>query len=603
MRPTPQWLPSQRLGRRWRPRAAPSGTPGAAPLGTTSYPIPTSGAYFVAPTGSDKAAGTQAAPWATLGHAVGTAPNHSTIVMRAGIYREAVVINSKALTIQPYPNEAVIVRGSNIVTGFVQSGTTWVLKNWTYQFPRQNARAVDAQHPLANAPDQVFVDGAPLTQVAKAAQVGAKSFFVDYTAHQLVIGINPAGHTIEASTKEVGLHLEHAAGTIVRGIQFDEYATPASTHGAVLDSSGGAVFENDWFLNNASAGLSIEGPSTLVTHDTMADNGQLGLHANQADHLHVTETEVKQNNTEGFDEHEEAGGMKLSSSNDVLIDDNLADGNYAKGIWFDIASLRATIVRNQTFSNLDEGIQFEISSGAVIAGNVAWRNSGGGIRVIESQHVDIYNNVLYKNQSAVDVWEGSRPQNVADVTIRNNVMMDGSAGATSLLDVHDFTNKLTGAQMGVSTDADAFCRDEFDPTAAGRGVGKRRRQGPGALHVARGVRQGDGQRCARHRVRRRGRGEDADEPDRGELRARYGFARQQRRCGTAVERRQRAERVAWHSREPRPARTGRGDRPRPDHHIRPGIDERARGPDLHDEPRPHRARHGPACSGRCRPTA
>ena len=217
-------------------RAAPSGTPGAAPLGTTNYPIPT-GAYFVAPTGSDTAAGTQAAPWATLGHAVGVAPNHSTIVMRAGIYREADVINSKALTIQPYPNEAVIVRGSNIVTGFVQSGTTWVLKNWTYEFPRQNARAVDAQHPLANAPDQVFVDGAPLTQVAKAAQVGAKSFFVDYTAHQLVIGINPAGHTIEASTKTVGLHLEHAAGTIVRGIQFDEYATPASTHGAVLDSS------------------------------------------------------------------------------------------------------------------------------------------------------------------------------------------------------------------------------------------------------------------------------------------------------------------------------------------------------------------------------
>ncbi|HEY1737438.1 MAG TPA: Ig-like domain repeat protein [Acidimicrobiia bacterium] len=438
--------------------SGPSGTPGAAPLGTTSYPIPTSGAYFVAPTGSDKAAGTQAAPWATLGHAVGVAPTHSTIVMRAGIYREADIINSKALTIQPYPNEAVIVRGSNVVTGFVQSGTTWVLKNWTYQFPRQNARAVDAQHPLANAPDQVFVDGAPLTQVAKAAAVNAKSFFVDYTAQQLVIGINPVGHTIEASTKTVGLHLEHAIGTVVRGIQFDEYATPASTHGAVLDSSGGATFENDWFLNNASAGLSIEGANTLVTHDTMANNGQLGLHANQADHLHVTETEVKQNNTEGFDEHEEAGGMKLSGSNDVLIDDNLADGNYGKGIWFDIASLRATIVRNQAYSNLDEGIQFEISSGAVIAGNVAWRNSGGGIRVIESQHVDIYNNVLYKNQSAVDVWEGTRPQNVADVTIRNNVMMDGTPGATSLLDIHDFTNKLTGAQMGVSTDADAFCR-------------------------------------------------------------------------------------------------------------------------------------------------
>ncbi len=244
----------------------------------------------------------------------------------------------------------------------------------------------------------------------------------------------------------------------MRGIQFDEYATPAKTHGAVLDSSGGAVFENDWFVKNATDGLSVQGPGTLVSHDTMANNGQLGFHANQADGLHVTENEFQHNNTEGFDYHQEAGGMKVTSSNDVLIDDNLADANLAKGIWMDIAAQRATIVRNDAYSNTNEGIQFEISSGAVIAGNVAWRNGGGGIRIIESQHVDIFNNVLYQNNTAVDVWEGNRPQNVADVTIRNNVIMDGTASAVAMLDIRDTTNHLTAAQMGVSVDADAYCR-------------------------------------------------------------------------------------------------------------------------------------------------
>ena len=432
--------------------------PGAAPLGTTNYAIPATNAFFVAPTGSDNAAGTQAAPWATLGHAVAAAPNHATIVMRAGIYRESVTIASKTLTIQPYPNEAVVLRGSRIVSGFVKTGSQWVLKGWNYQFPRQNARAVSPDHPLANAPDQVFVDGSELAQVAKASSVTARSFYVDYTAHQLVIGTDPNGHTVEASTQTLGLRLEQARGSIVRGIEVDRYATPADTHGAVLDRSGGTVYENDWFVDNASAGLSVQASGILVTHDTFTDNGQLGLHGVQADNLHVTECEMKHNNIEGFDEHQEAGGMKLTSSNDALIDYNLADGNLAKGFWFDINSLRATMVRNEAYANADEGFQFEISSGAVIAGNVAWRNGGGGVRIIESQHVDIYNNVLYQNASAVDVWEGTRPQNVSDITIRNNIMMDGVKGAVEMVDVHDFTGKLTGAQMGVSVDADAYCR-------------------------------------------------------------------------------------------------------------------------------------------------
>jgi hypothetical protein len=445
--------------------AAPSGTPGAAALGTTQYAIP-AGAHFVSPAGSDTAAGTQAAPWATLGHAVAAAPTKSTIVLLAGIYRESVTIASKVLTIQPAPNQAVIVRGSSIITGFVASGTTWVRSGWTYQFPRQDPRDVTTAHPLANASDQVFVDGKELAQVGSATAVKAGSFFVNYTTHQLVIGVNPAGHTIEASTRQNGLHLERAAGTVVRGIQFDEYATPADMRGAVLDSSGGAQFENDIFTNNATAGLSVQGPNTLVDQDTFTNNGELGLHGNQADHIHVTGCEMRHNNIENFNVQEEAGGMKLSSSNNVLIDNNLTDGNLGKGMWMDIGSEGTTMVRNEADGNTTEGFQIEISSGAVVAGNVAWHNTEAGVRVIESQHVDIYNNVLYANGSAIDVWEGTRRQNVADITIRNNVIMDGTPSSVEMLDIRDTTKHLTGAQMGVSTDADAFCRTT--PTKPGQ---------------------------------------------------------------------------------------------------------------------------------------
>jgi hypothetical protein len=42
--------------------------------------------YYVAPTGSDTAAGTQAAPWATIGHAQTVAVGGDTVYFRAGKY-------------------------------------------------------------------------------------------------------------------------------------------------------------------------------------------------------------------------------------------------------------------------------------------------------------------------------------------------------------------------------------------------------------------------------------------------------------------------------------------------------------------------------------
>ncbi len=439
------------------PRAA-SETPGAAKLGTTTYAIP-AGALFVATNGNDGASGSQAAPWKTLAHAVAKAPNRATIVMRAGIYRESVTISNKALTIQSAPGEAVIVRGSQPVTGFVKSGAVWVLRGWNFQFPRDQQQEVTAEHPLANAPDQAFFDGAPMTQQNQLAKVVGKNFLVDYAAHQLVIGIDPAGHTVEASTRMNGLHLLRAAGSVVKGIQFDHFATPVNGgHGAVLDSSGGARFENDIFTLNATAGLSVQGANTVVTHDTFSENGQLGLHGHHADGLHVSQSQMHHNNVEGFNAQLEAGGLKLTRSNNTLIEENLADANVGKGMWIDIDAKATTMIRNEAYNNSTEGLQVEISSGAIVAANESWHNGGGGIRIIESQRIDIYNNLLYQNKAGVEVFDGPRPQGVGGITLRNNIIMDGGPAALKMLDVDDKNHRLTGTQMGVTSDADAFCR-------------------------------------------------------------------------------------------------------------------------------------------------
>ena len=295
-----------------------STAPGAAPLGTTNYPS------RPAPTSWRRPVRTRRrARWPRRGRRSDTrwraAPNHATIVMRAGIYREPVMINSKALTIQPYPERGRDRAGFECRHRLsCKSGTTWVLENWNYQFPRQTSNASTAQHPLANAPDQVFVDGSPLTQVAKATRVNGRVVRRRlHRAHARRSASTPPGTRSRRRRRCSACDLERASGTVVRGIQFDEYATPRLMHGAVLDKSGGAVFENDFFLNNAIAGLSVQGPEHArhARHDGQQRPARSARH--QADHLHVTGCELRQNNTELFDEHQEAGGMKSASSNDV----------------------------------------------------------------------------------------------------------------------------------------------------------------------------------------------------------------------------------------------------------------------------------------------
>src|SRR5262245_55000418 len=137
----------------------------AVTIKDTAYPIPASGVYFVSPEGDDVNSGTSVtAPLRTIQQAVQVAPSGATIVIRAGTYRESITSLSKQLTFQPYPHEQVWMKGSVIVTDFVSDGELWRKDDWTYKFtPTADISAIDPAYPMAQYPDQVFLDGNPLT--------------------------------------------------------------------------------------------------------------------------------------------------------------------------------------------------------------------------------------------------------------------------------------------------------------------------------------------------------------------------------------------------------------------------------------------------------
>src|SRR5689334_22114457 len=159
-------------------------TPGSAAVGTTTYAVP-SGAIYAVPGGSTSGSGTSSSPYQSAQTAIDKAPSGATIVLRKGLYREQLTIPfNKKLTIQSYPNEAVWLEGSRVVTGWLPVGTTWsapwstILDNKVSmtEGADERSRYLESGYPMAGDPHQVWVDGVELTQVGSASAVTAGKF-------------------------------------------------------------------------------------------------------------------------------------------------------------------------------------------------------------------------------------------------------------------------------------------------------------------------------------------------------------------------------------------------------------------------------------------
>lgn len=427
-------------------------------LRDTAYPVPPN-AVFVAPDGDDANPGNQAAPWATLAKAAEAAPAGGTVVLRGGTYRSDRVIIANPLTVQPFPHEQVWIKGSVEVTNWVQDGSVWRADGWTYAFPPLSSTpgggagcpddnlscALDPDHPEADYRDMVFVDGQALRQVLRREAVAAvtadspATFYVDATAEQLVIGVDPSGRVVEATAYANGLEVtETATGAIVRGLGFAHYGETATRL-----KGPGMTFEANTVIWNGVQGqvVNAAAENAVVRGNTFAYNGRKGMTAFGPPGLLVEGNLVSHNNVERFRLAWDAAGMKLVPVADVVVRANLVQDNDANAIWLDNSATDATVVYNLVRGNEGIGIFFEVSRGAIIASNVAVEN-GMGIRVSGSSGVDVAHNTLARNGVDLNVYDNRRVNGSAnevaagidyetrDVRITANVLAGAGAATT-----------------------------------------------------------------------------------------------------------------------------------------------------------------------------
>lgn len=426
-------------------------TPGIAAAGTgtatlddikdTNYAIP-SDAYFVSPDGKPNNSGKNPnSPW-SVEKAIYSAPSGSTIVFRGGIYRNVDTTIRKKLTLQAYPQEKPMLKGSVEVTGWVADGNMWRKDGWNYSFaPNMGSEFIDRQHPMAGYRDMVYIDGVALKQVRSKAEVAPGKFYVDYAQNRLYIGNNPTNKSVEATAHDSALSMwkggSDPSGTVIRGLGFAHYADRAISVGAPK-----VTLENNTFVWNGQQGVMTFGSNdyAIIRGNIFSYNGRVGLRSSASNNLLLENNTFSHNNVEHFSKIWDAAGVKITETDGLVVRNNLVENNDSIGIWIDISAINTKIVHNTARYNDMIGIFFEVSHKAIIASNISHDN-GIGIMVSNSSNAKVFNNTLVNNNTNMLIKDTKRnntnrseiAQGITWVArnnvIKNNIFSNTNGGA------------------------------------------------------------------------------------------------------------------------------------------------------------------------------
>ncbi len=414
--------------------------------------------------GSDTNDGSAERPFATLGAALKAAPSGATVEVASGTYREGELSTSKKLTITAGKGQQVSLNGADIVTDWNDNG------DGTYSSARSDfvrfshvstVNANPAIEGMAAYPEQVFVDGQELTQVADRSEVGPGTFWVNdpdpvtlvnpqnnrqgyhvkpHTGVSYVLGDNPSGHTVEVVQHHRSLTLG-GEGSVFNGFTVEKYSPLQQwdyKDPEIGTLTGGVMFfvgaknvsvTNNTFQYSAmgtALGLTNADGST-VSGNTITHNGGVGFGINRSSDISVEHNTWSMNNQAGFIVDNcgafcTIGDTKITHVDGVRYAFNTHDYSEAGynhndpnvdsprrliGVWFDEGVINSEIVGNH-FINVGKSAIFdEVSSGNIIASNIV-ENSFEGIVLSGTDSDKIFNNTIVDTLSPMVIREDTR---------------------------------------------------------------------------------------------------------------------------------------------------------------------------------------------------
>jgi hypothetical protein len=461
--------------------AQPSGGP-YGPVRQT-WPIPQTGGriYYVAPDGTRDATGATVDTPTTIEEAIAKVVTGDVIIMRGGTYRTGDLVFNQGIIIQPYLDEIPVMKGTYIATEWRNLGNgLWVTK-WDRLFPSRPADWWMRDRNGKETPlfrfndDMVFVDSRFLQSAGYEGEVDENSFYIDYESGLVYIGSDPKDRLVEITAFNVGLHrvtgechgkVSDHRGPVIRGITFTQYAyraievdgknpegiTPESEHGKDVI---GTTLEHCTITFCSRVAAYLRGDSLTLRHCKVSDTSTEGIYILSSSDVLLERNIFTHNNIEHITGYYPAAVKIFNQCHRVTCRDNLViDLPFSNGIWYDVGNVDGVFINNQvedvglshrgtSFMQTrsgESGFFFEISKGAVCAGNI-FVNCDLGIRVLNSCNVRMCNNTLVNStasisrneRSAVGDHFGWHPSTGPDVDEREghvfvNNLMYGDAG-------------------------------------------------------------------------------------------------------------------------------------------------------------------------------
>jgi parallel beta-helix repeat protein len=413
--------------------AQPSGGPYGPVQQKYELPKDAGKIYYVAPDGNAEGAGDTLAKPTTLASALKRVVTGDAIVMRGGTYRTGGLKLNQGITIQPYADEQPVVKGTNVADKWEKLENGLWKTSWPTLFPSKPAdwwmpdrNKSTPRHRFNN--DMVFLDGKFLQSAGAQADVKAGTYFIDYNDKSVYIGIDPANKLVEITAFESSLtrvkgscygRASDKKGPTIRGIVFTQYAYRAieveGTEPEGLSNESkfgkdviGTTFENCTISFCSRVAAYLRGDKLTMKNCLISDTSTEGIYVISSSDVLLEKNIFRRNNIEYITGYFPAGVKIFNQSYRVTCKDNyVTDHPNSNGIWYDVGNVDGVFIDNivenvgstrQTFTKerfwpSDNGFFFEISKGAIVAGNV-FVNCDHGVFVLNSNNVKMYNNTF-----------------------------------------------------------------------------------------------------------------------------------------------------------------------------------------------------------------
>ncbi len=397
--------------------------------------------YFVAVDGQAGQSGETLARPTTLEAAIERAGTGDVIVMRGGTYRTGNLRLNQGITIQPYADEKPVLKGTYVATAWRNLGNGLWTTTWSRLFPSKPADWWRRDREGKKTPlyrfnnDMVFVDGRFLQAVGWEGEVDENSYYIDYDAGLVYIGIDPTDRLVEITGFDVALlrttgechgKQSDGKGFVIRGITFTQYAFRAfeiegtepegpsdeSNHGKEVV---GTTLEDCTISYCSRVAGYFRGDHLTIRRCRVSDTSTEGIYVIASNDVLLEKNIFMRNNIEKITGYYPAAVKIFNQSYRVTCRDNLVtDQPHSNGIWYDVGNVEGIFINNwiegvgQTSEAMatdrlwpsSNGFFFEISKGAICAGNV-FVDCDHGLMVLNSSNVQIYQNTFVNSVACI----------------------------------------------------------------------------------------------------------------------------------------------------------------------------------------------------------